>query len=207
MHSCTIILLLVNILIIIHAVDAILWRNADPRDYCPERESASPYYFGTTDLTCMMTGDRRKRQLPQRRERIWAHRFINYQGHYFEFGCNSAHIGTDRSYNHCLGSVESSPAGYSMLSLDCIRNCTSRYRCTFGDYHLLDNNGHVFANRLSQVLCLNTRCPSWCTDETAACPRVQWYLLSILQWAMLPRNIFNLNLRLLSPNISNFSIF
>lgn len=204
MHSCTIILLLVNILIIIHTVDAFLWWNPDPKDYCPERESASPYYFGTTDLTCMMRSDRRKREIPQRSKLLWAHRFIYYKGYYFEFGSNTAHIGTNRSYNHCSGSVESKPAGYSTLSLDCIKSCTSNYRCYFGDYHLLNNNCHSFANRLSKELCLRTRCPRWCTDDNAVCPWVHWYLLSIIQWIMLPRNIFTPKLILLSPIIFHF---
>lgn len=52
-------------------------------------ESASPYYFGTTDLTCMMRSDRRKREIPQRSKLLWAHRFIYYKGYYFEFGSNS----------------------------------------------------------------------------------------------------------------------
>lgn len=167
-----------------------LWWNSDSTDYCPEWESASPYYFGTTDLTFMMT-ERRKRELQQRSERLWAHRFIYYKGYYFEFGSNTAHIGTNRSYNHCYGAVESTPAGYSTMSLDCIKKCTSHYRCYFGDYHLLDNNCHVFANRLSQVLCFKKQCPNWCTDDTAICPWMQWYLLITLQWIILPRNIFN----------------
>lgn len=52
-------------------------------------ESASPYYFGTTDLTCIMKSDRRKREVPNRNTLEWAHRFIYYKGYYFEFGSNS----------------------------------------------------------------------------------------------------------------------
>ncbi|XP_078312677.1 uncharacterized protein LOC144619171 [Crassostrea virginica] len=106
-----------------------------------------------------------KRDAPARGTWDLSHRFIYYQGYYFEFLDDSnAYISTHRQAGHrCSGGTESSPAGYSYLSLDCIKGCARNYRCRFGTYSLLGNNCHKFANRLSEVLCTSGHtCPSWC---------------------------------------------
>lgn len=79
-------------------------------------------------------------------------------------GNSKAYIATHRqASNRCSGGMESSPAGYSQLSVDCIKGCARNYRCHFGHYSLLSNNCHKFANRISAVLCTSGRsCPSWC---------------------------------------------
>uniref|UniRef100_K1RWS8 Uncharacterized protein n=1 Tax=Magallana gigas TaxID=29159 RepID=K1RWS8_MAGGI len=79
-------------------------------------------------------------------------------------GNSKASISTQRqAASRCSGGRENLPAGYSKLSLDCIKGCARNYRCHFGSYSLLGNNCHKFANRLSEVLCTRgTSCPSWC---------------------------------------------
>ena len=78
-------------------------------------------------------------------------------------GDSYATIARQRYGGKCSGSTESSPAGYSYLSADCIKGCARNYRCKFGTYSALSNNCHKFANRLSEVLCTSGHtCPSWC---------------------------------------------
>ena len=82
----------------------------------------------------------------------------------FHKGNSNAVIGTRARDSHrCSSSREGSPAGYSRLSLECIKGCARNYRCTYGRYHLLGNKCHKFANCLSAVLCTTGKtCPSWC---------------------------------------------
>nr|XP_022345252.1 uncharacterized protein LOC111137850 [Crassostrea virginica] len=141
--------------------DAWFWRRGNSSQ-CPKKGGASPYYFGTTNLWCIKKG---KREAPSRGTWSLSHRFIYYKGYYFEFLRNSnAVIGTSARDSHrCSSRREGSPAGYSRLSLECIKGCARNYRCTYGRYRLLGNNCHKFANRLSAVLCTTgTTCPSWC---------------------------------------------
>ncbi|XP_052706245.1 uncharacterized protein LOC128181767 isoform X2 [Crassostrea angulata] len=131
-------------------------------------ETATPYYFGTTDLSCMHRNIRGKRSAPSRGTLEWVHRFIFYKGYYFEFFDNSkAYISTQRQFaNVCPGGPESSPAGYSELDIDCIKGCARNYRCHFGSYSLLGNNCHHFTNEISRVLCTSGQsCPAWCLDD------------------------------------------
>lgn len=60
----------------------------------------------------------------------------------------------NRSYNYCLGLVESKLVGYSMLSFDCIKSCILNYRCYFGDYYLFNNNCYSFVNCFFKEFCL-----------------------------------------------------
>lgn len=46
---------------------------------------ASPYYFGTTNLWCMMKNEKGKRDAPWRSTIALTHRFIYYKGYYFDF--------------------------------------------------------------------------------------------------------------------------
>lgn len=79
-------------------------------------------------------------------------------------GNSYAYYSRQRLMGHkCKGKMEKSPAGYSELSVKCIKGCAKNYRCSFGKYHLLRNNCHKFANRLSAALCRKGRtCPAWC---------------------------------------------
>ena len=89
--------------------------------------------------------------------------FLNLKYSFYK-GDSNAIIGESAHKSHrCSSSREDSPAGYSRLSLDCIKGCARNYRCTYGTYNFLLNNCHHFANRLSEVLCTTgTTCPSWC---------------------------------------------
>lgn len=135
-------------------------------DLCRWTSGTSSYYFGTTDLPGGSSSSgkgRKKRSYPSRG--IWemTHRFIYYKGFYFEFFDDStARISNRHVCPSCPGSFENSPAGYSEVSVSCIKGCARNYRCTFGTYNFLDNNCHHFANELSKVLCTRISCPAWC---------------------------------------------
>ncbi|XP_061194332.1 uncharacterized protein LOC133202508 [Saccostrea echinata] len=135
---------------------------------CPYRDGTHPYYFGTTHLRCIYQhskGKRRKRSAPSRWTYSPTHRFIEYRGYFYDFQTSSkVSIAKSRlSGDVCPGAKEKFPAGYSELSSDCIEGCAKNYRCTYGNYSLWSNNCHIFANRLSEVLCRRgTRCPDWC---------------------------------------------
>ncbi|XP_011419126.3 uncharacterized protein [Magallana gigas] len=161
--------LVVVALVLVGQTDAwwLVGRNGN-NNQCPSRETATPYYFGTTDLSCMHRNIRGKRSAPSRGTLEWVHRFIYYKGYYFEFFDNSkAYISTQTLFaNVCPGGPESSPAGYSELDIDCIKGCARNYRCHFGSYSLLGNNCHHFTNEISQVLCTSGQsCPAWCLDD------------------------------------------
>ncbi|XP_052703929.1 uncharacterized protein LOC128180105 [Crassostrea angulata] len=165
MHPKTINLLLVVALscILLPKIDAwwLVGKNGNNRQ-CPWRRSADPYYFGDTNMRCLGKG---KRSVPSRGVWELTHRVIYYKGYYFEFLDNSkAYIGKNRfAHDRCPGGLESSAAGYSELSLECIKGCARNYRCKYGYYTLLGNNCNVFANRISAVLCASGgHCPSWC---------------------------------------------
>lgn len=163
MHHNTFILLLVVFVTILPALDAwwLVGKNGNNRQ-CPRRGSASPYYFGTTNLACMING-KRKRRAPSRGVWEYTHRFIYYQGYYFEFSNRGIFVHRNRIDSHrCSGGTESSPAGYSYLDVECIKSCAHSYRHNFGNYNFLSNNCHHFANKLSEVLCTRSSCPSWC---------------------------------------------
>lgn len=154
--------------LLIEESDAWWWwrrrRTRTSRSRCPSRSGASPYYFGTTELLCMTTKGKRE-SAPSRSTGAFIHRFIYYKGKYFDFlGDSKVAISNSRyKGNKCSGTIESSPAGYSSISLACIEGCAKNYRCTFGRYDLFGNNCHKFANRISAVLCTRSSyCPSWC---------------------------------------------
>ncbi|KAK3085553.1 hypothetical protein FSP39_005253 [Pinctada imbricata] len=118
---------------------------------------------------CMVkNGKKGKRSAPSRYTLQLDHRFIYYDGWYFEFGIfggksvgifNRMALASDR----CPSRIERRPAGYSRVSVDCLKRCTNSYRREFGKYNLLSNNCHHFANYLARVLYYySTGCPSWC---------------------------------------------
>ena len=45
-------------------------------------DGTDPYYFGTTNLLCML---REKREAPRRAQWEISHRFLYYEGYYFDF--------------------------------------------------------------------------------------------------------------------------
>lgn len=122
-----------------------------------------PFYFGTTSLWCMVIGKREAS--PSRPTWALTHRWIQYGGHFFERLNSKGDLyrhGSPSDSSHCSTKRESKPAGYSNLSIDCLKRCTDNYEKKYGSYHWLNNNCHDFANRFSDMLCSRTTCPSWC---------------------------------------------
>lgn len=114
---------------------------------CPSRGGANPYYFGTTSLWCMKGSSTNSGKRGTPLTGMWelSHRFIYYQGFYFELLSNSkAYIARHRQAERCPGKRESSPAVYSELSVHCIKGCAGTYKCKFGSYSALSNNCHKF---------------------------------------------------------------
>ncbi|CAC5375390.1 unnamed protein product [Mytilus coruscus] len=131
---------------------------------CSDPSRGKPFYFGTTRLFCMAKGKRGSS--PSRPTWALKHRWIEYNGHYFERLKNGGDIfssNAPKDSNKCSSRRESRPAGYSSLSIDCLKRCTNKYRQRYGSYRLLSNNCHHFANRFSDILCSRTTCPSWCS--------------------------------------------
>ncbi|VDI56721.1 Hypothetical predicted protein [Mytilus galloprovincialis] len=98
----------------------------------------------------------------------WAltHRWIEYNGHFFErlkTGGDVYSSNFPQDLQKCSSKREGFPAGYSSLSIDCLKRCTNKYRDHYGKYRVLTNNCHDFANRFSDMLCSRTTCPSWCS--------------------------------------------
>lgn len=126
-----------------------------------------PYWFGETNLGCLLgkNGKRGKRTPTHRYTLSLSHRWIHYRGHYFEFiGPGSVVYSSISPFKaaECPPWQESRVAGYGVLSLDCIKRCTRNYEREFGAYNFVVNNCHVFANRISDMLCTASSCPSWC---------------------------------------------
>ncbi|XP_063410305.1 uncharacterized protein LOC134693421 [Mytilus trossulus] len=138
------------------------WWWSKPKYGCLDPSRGDPYYFGTTDLFCMTkTG---KRDAPSRYTKAISHRWILYKGHYFERLSNGDFTtkGHSQESDKCKTHRESTPAGYSSLSVDCIARCTKNYKRKYGSYGWWGNNCHIYANRISEILCNKTTCPSWC---------------------------------------------
>ncbi|XP_062573568.1 uncharacterized protein LOC134235448 isoform X1 [Saccostrea cucullata] len=145
----------------------LFWGKKGNNNDCTKLDGAYPYYFGTTDLSCVIIQSlkRGKRSAPARGTLDLSHRFIEYRGNYYDLLSNSkVAISKSRLWgDSCSGSKEASPAGYSELSSECIEGCAKNYKCKYGSYNLLTNNCHHLANRLSEVLCRRgTTCPAWC---------------------------------------------
>nr|XP_022296912.1 uncharacterized protein LOC111106500 [Crassostrea virginica] len=131
-----------------------------------EKFGTFPYFFGRTNIDCM-DRTRRAALTPQRisfsGKRV--HMWINYRGTYFEYGVGQSrgvHVGTSL-YNHgnCAGQMESLPAGYSSLSVECLTRCAQNYATRYGRYQPMYDIVHPFANMMSRILC-SSKCPVWC---------------------------------------------
>lgn len=132
-----------------------LWLLVDP-------SKGYPYYFGTTALFCLTK--KGKRAAPSRGTKDLNHRWILYRGYFFERlnGRDVYNRGFSTDSGKCSTHRESKPAGYSSLSVDCIKRCTNNYKRKYGKYGWWGNNCHYFANRISDILCNSKTCPSWC---------------------------------------------
>lgn len=150
--------------------------NAVRRSYSLLSDGSKPYFIGSTHLTCLMlnagielakdliTSGRRKRAL-QVQEIDMSHSYLYYDGVLLEFGVNGTRIepeGLPMFSQSCPSAYLPLPAGFSYLSVDCVVKCAMNYHLRFGNYKLFTNNCNTFTNRLSDILCHEIHCPSWC---------------------------------------------
>ncbi|KAJ8299508.1 LOW QUALITY PROTEIN: hypothetical protein KUTeg_023568 [Tegillarca granosa] len=131
------------------------WRRRTKSSNC---NGGKPYYFGTTNLWCIKKYKRGA--APSRGTWTLKHRWIYYEGFYFErLGNGEVYGNKPTAASKCSWRRESSPAGYSSLSVNCIKRCTEKYRARYGRYRLLSNNCHHFANNTTNT-CLLKRVKS-----------------------------------------------
>lgn len=134
------------------------------------KRDGKPFYFGTTDVACMrMIRTRRKRSLnasaslPNRKFWSLTHRWIYYDGWYFEL-FYEPHTRRAAKTEKCPSRREAKPAGYTRLDIECVRRCADYYNERFTkQYNALTHNCHHYANKLAEIMCLNSSCPDWCT--------------------------------------------
>ncbi|KAJ8315938.1 hypothetical protein KUTeg_005952, partial [Tegillarca granosa] len=131
-----------------------------------ESKGLKPYYFGTTDVFCMLKHGRnkiKKRDAPRRYVLDIKHRWIYFDGWFFERLADEDTYGErPDKYNQCKHTmkIERYPAGYTKFSVNCLKKFTDKYRKITGSYNLLTNNCHHFANTLVYFLTKFTTC-SW----------------------------------------------
>ncbi|KAJ8317776.1 hypothetical protein KUTeg_004670 [Tegillarca granosa] len=128
------------------------WRRRTKSSNC---NGGKPYYFGTTNLWCIKKYKRGA--APSRGTWTLKHRWIYYEGFYFERLGNGEVYGTKpTAASKCSWRRESSPAGYSSLSVNCIKRCTEKYRARYGRYLItviiLPTSYHTFCANTPPVL-------------------------------------------------------
>lgn len=91
---------------------------------------------------------------PDRNSLRYIHSLVYYKDTVFEWGTGvrGCHWGPTASVTDCPVTWEPSPAGRGRCHVDVLVNYTRLYRNRFGPYHLLTNNCHHFANRVSALL-------------------------------------------------------
>ncbi|XP_052676755.1 uncharacterized protein LOC128158089 [Crassostrea angulata] len=137
---------------------------------CGDKKSGHPFYFGTTDVECMRSIRRRKKRalvsypLPERKYWSLVHRWVYYDGWYFELFYRP-HTRRPAKSKFCRSSREVVPAGYSTLDIDCLRRCAVYYNKRFiARYKTFTHNCHHYANKIAEVLCTYSMCPDWCQE-------------------------------------------
>lgn len=130
-----------------------------------EEPGTFPYFFGRTDVECIDRAKRAALAAQRFTLKTKTHMWIQYRGIYFEFGVGKsrdAHLSSS-PYGHgeCASQIESLPAGYSSLSVDCLKKCAKNYSKRFGFFNVLYRHVHPFVNMMSRILCLPS-CPKWC---------------------------------------------
>ena len=137
--------------------------------------NSTPFYFGTTDLKCMQLMNLKRRifgratlarpQLPERQFWHLTHRWIYYDGWYFEL-FHKPRTRFPVKSKWCSFEREANPAGYSKLPVSCIRKCTMYYIDRYRPSYLtFTHNCHHFANKIAEVLCQYSECPDWCSES------------------------------------------
>lgn len=102
--------------------------------------------------------------LPERKFWSLNHRWIYFEGWYFEL-FYKPHTRRPAKSKFCRSSREAAPAGYSTMDIDCIRKCAIYYNKRFiARYGTFTHNCHHYANKIAEVLCTYSICPDWCEE-------------------------------------------
>ena len=137
--------------------------------------ASSVYYFGSQSLMCL-NGPlfSSTSSAPSRFSYSPWHRLIKYKNYIIEWGTGEYSINYQHPHSRrCRVTWESRPAGRSSKSINEVDNFGRMYEFYNGEYSMIFNNCHMFANDLSRLLTYNTR-PNSCGvlsgPATSTCP-------------------------------------
>ena len=137
--------------------------------------ASSVYYFGSQSLMCL-NGPlfSSTSSAPSRFSYSPWHRLIKYKNYIIEWGTGEYSINYRHPHSRiCHVTWESRPAGRSSKSINEVDNFGRMYEFYNGEYSMIFNNCHMFANDLSRFLTYNTR-PNSCAvlsgPATSTCP-------------------------------------
>ena len=136
--------------------------------------ASSVYYFGSQSLMCL-NGPlfSSTSSAPSRFSYSPWHRLIKYKNYIIEWGTGEYSINYRHPHSRrCRVTWESRPAGRSSKSINEVDNFGRMYEFYNGEYSMIFNNCHMFANGLSRFLTYNTR-PNSCAvyiSATSTCP-------------------------------------
>ena len=137
--------------------------------------ASSVYYFGSQSLMCL-NGPlfSSTSSAPSRFSYSPWHRLIKYKNYIIEWGTGEYSINYRHPHSRrCHVTWESRPAGRSSKSINEVDNFGRMYEFYNGEYSMIFNNCHMFANDLSRLLTYNTR-PNSCAvlsgPATPTCP-------------------------------------
>ena len=136
--------------------------------------ASSVYYFGSQSLMCL-NGPlfSSTSSAPSRFSYSPWHRLIKYKNYIIEWGTGEYSINYQHPHSRrCRVTWESRPAGRSSKSINEVDNFGRMYEFYNGEYSMIFNNCHMFANDLSRFLTYNTR-PNSCgvfISTSPTCP-------------------------------------
>ena len=136
--------------------------------------ASSVYYFGSQSLMCL-NGPlfSSSSSAPSRFSYSPWHRLIKYKNYIIEWGTGEYSINYRHPHSRrCHVTWESRPAGRSSKSINEVDNFGRMYEFYNGEYSMIFNNCHMFANDLSRFLTYNTR-PNSCgvfISTSPTCP-------------------------------------
>ena len=133
--------------------------------------ASSVYYFGSQSLMCL-NGPlfSSTSSAPSRFSYSPWHRLIKYKNYIIEWGAGEYSINYRHPHSRrCHVTWESRPAGRSSKSINEVDNFGRMYEFYNGEYSMIFNNCHMFANGLSRFLTYNTR-PNSCGVFISASP-------------------------------------
>ena len=120
--------------------------------------ASSVYYFGSQSLMCL-NGPlfSSTSSAPSRFSYSPWHRLIKYKNFIIEWGAGEYSINYRHPHSRrCHVTWESRPAGRSSKSINEVDNFGRMYEFYNGEYTMIFNNCHMFANGLSRFLTYNT---------------------------------------------------